>query len=108
MLRNHVFRLLPATALLTLLAPIPAAHAESLGEQLCTVLKKLLPEVRDYQPAGARAQLVMAVSEAFDYEPDKLRPVRKEIDPATTASCPKEREAMLAVLKTKTLAEGME
>jgi hypothetical protein len=83
------------------------AADEHLAEPLCNVLKRLVPEVSAYKPEGAQAQLVMAVAEAFDYDPDKLRQVKVEIDRVTTASCPKERESMLAILKMKSLAEAV-
>ena len=84
-----------------------SAHAQSVAAGVCPIMVKLLPEVRTYKPEGARAQLVMAVAEKFDYDAAKLRQVRAEVDAATTASCPKEREAMLGVLKMKTLAEAL-
>ena len=76
-----------------------------MSSTLCGVLQKLVPEVQTYKPEGAQAQLVMAVSEAFDYDPDKLREVKLHIDEATSASCPKERESMLGILKMSTLKE---
>src|SRR5690242_15112275 len=47
--------------------------ADSLGPSLCAVLKELIPEVKTYQPAGAKAQLVMALAEK--YETDQLHQV---------------------------------
>lgn len=91
-----------------LMPAFPAQAAEpALGPPLCAVLKKLLPEVKSYKPEGARAQLVTAVAEKFDYDGKRLRQVRSEIDAATTALCPKEREAMLAIVKMKSLAEAV-
>jgi hypothetical protein len=90
-----------------LLAILPSAQAQSVAAGVCPVLAKLLPEVRTYKPEGARAQLVMAVAEKFDYDAGKLRQVRTEVDAATTAACPREREGMLGVLKTKSLAEAL-
>jgi hypothetical protein len=85
-----------------------AHSAESaLSVPLCGVLKKQLPAVKTYKPEGARAQLVMAVGEAFDYNATKLRQVKAGIDQATTASCPKDREGMLNILKMKSLAEAV-
>ena len=65
--------------------------------------------VRPYysKPEGARAQLVMAVAEKFDYDGNKHRRVRAEMDQATTALCPKEREGMLGVLKMRSLSEAV-
>jgi|RhiMethySRZTD1v2_1073278.scaffolds.fasta_scaffold222785_2 hypothetical protein len=95
-----------AVALLTPSSPSNAADS-TLAAPLCGILKKLLPEVRGFKPEGARAQLVMAVAEKFNYDAGKLRQVKAEIDAATTAGCPKEREGMLGVVKTKTLAEAV-
>lgn len=79
--------------------------ADSLGTSLCAVLKELIPEVKTYRPEGARAQLVMALAEK--YETDQLRQVRAQIDQATSTGCPKERETMLGIVKTKSLAEAL-
>jgi len=79
----------------------------SIGEDVCQIITTLLPEVRTYQPEGARAQLVMAVADKFDYDAATLRQVIAEVDSATTASCPKEREALLDILKMETLAEAL-
>ncbi|MFT3820278.1 MAG: hypothetical protein QM750_22135 [Rubrivivax sp.] len=84
-----------------------SASAQSVAAAVCPIMVKLLPEVRTFKPEGARAQLVMAVAEKFDYDAATLRKVRAEVDAATAASCPKEREAMLDVLKKKTLAEAL-
>ncbi|MDK2742177.1 MAG: hypothetical protein NDI90_04625 [Nitrospira sp. BO4] len=79
--------------------------ADSLGPSLCAVLKELIPEVKTYRPEGARAQLVIALAEK--YEIDQLHQVRAKIDLATSASCSKERETMLDIVKTKSLAEAL-
>lgn len=85
-----------------------ADAAESdLGAPLCGVLTQLLPQVKTYRPEGARAQLVGAIAEQFEYDAVKLRRVRVEIDRVTIARCPKEREALLDVLKMKSLAEAV-
>jgi hypothetical protein len=85
-----------------------ATAEANLADPLCSVLKELLPEVKDYMPAGARAQLVIATFEKFDGDPEALKRLRTEIDSATIAGCPKERDAMLGILKTATLAEGLQ
>ena len=92
---------------LTVLVRAPAASADDVADGVCAVMVKLLPEVRGYQPEGARAQLVMAVAERYDYDPAKLRRLRAEVDKSTIAACPKEREAMLGVVKMTTLAEAL-
>jgi len=83
------------------------AAGSELGAPLCGVLKKLLQEVKTFKPEGARAQLVMAIAEQFDYDAAKLRQVKMEIDQATTASCPKDRDAWLGILKMKSLKEAV-
>ena len=71
-----------ATAAALALATTASPAAESaLSAPLCGIVKKLLPEVRTYKPEGARAQLVMAVGEKFDYDGIKLRQVKAEIGP---------------------------
>jgi hypothetical protein len=83
------------------------AADDTLAGPLCSVLKKLVPEVRTYRPEGAQAQLVIAVAEAFEYDAATLRQVKEEIDQATTARCPQDRTSMLTILKMKTLAEAV-
>jgi hypothetical protein len=87
----------------------PFAHAAdaALATPICETLKKLVPEVRTYKPEGARAQLVMALADKFEYDGARLRRVKAEIDEVATVSCPKEREAMLTILKTKSLSEAV-
>ena len=92
---------------LMLLVLAPAASADDVAAMVCPIMVELLPEVRGYQPEGARAQLVMAVAERYDYDPAKLRRLRAEVDKSTIAACPKEREAMLGVVKMTTLAEAL-
>jgi hypothetical protein len=100
-------RLAVAAVLLLPAASGLRAADSALGPPLCAVLKKVFPEVKTFKPEGARAQLVMAVAEKFDYDAVKLRQVRAEIDQATTASCARDREAMLGVLKMKSHAEAV-
>jgi hypothetical protein len=85
------------------------AHAadKSLSTTLCSILKDLTPKVRTYRPEGAQAQLVMATAGAFNYDPATLRRVQEEIDKVTTASCPQDREAMLAILQMQSLGEAV-
>lgn len=109
MIRTQVASLSVAlSAVAVLLLPSRVGAADSaLSAPLCAVLKKLLPEVRSFKPEGARAQLVMAVAEKFDYDAKTLRQVKAEIDQATTATCPKDREGMLGILKMKSLSEAV-
>jgi hypothetical protein len=94
-----------ALVVLTLVFP-PLVHAaDPMGPSLCAVIKELIPEVKTYLPEGARAQLVMALVEK--YENDELHQAWAQIDEATSASCPAEREAMLGIVKTNSLAEAL-
>lgn len=96
-----------AAALILLLALAPGmSTAEPLGPSLCALLKQLIPQVKTYQPAGAKAQLVMALVEKYE-ENAQLRQVWSQIDPITSATCPKERAAMLGIVKTPSLAEAL-
>jgi hypothetical protein len=83
------------------------AADKSLSTTLCGILKEVIPQVRTYRPEGAQAQLVMAMAGAFNYDAATLRRVQEEIDKVTTASCPKDREAMLSILKMQSLAEAV-
>ena len=85
------------------------AHAtdSDFAAKLCGILQKLLPEVRTYRPEGAQAQLVMALAREFDYDAAALGQVQTEIDPVTSASCPKDRDSMLTILKMKSLSEAV-
>jgi hypothetical protein len=97
-----------ATAIVSLALATPLAKAEAnYSEQVCPILKKVLPEVKTYEPAGARAHFVIEVVENVE-ENDQLREFKAAADQVATKNCPKEREEMLAILKTKTLSEGME
>jgi hypothetical protein len=92
-----------AISLLALASPVSAA--DPTGASLCAVIKELIPQVKTYRPEGARAQMVMAFAEK--YETEQLRQVWAQIDPATSASCPKDRETMLGIVKTKSLADAL-
>ncbi|MFO1311463.1 MAG: hypothetical protein U1F41_05290 [Burkholderiales bacterium] len=101
-------RLARFAPLLLLAHALPAFAADTaLAAPICDTLKKLLPEVKTFKPEGARAQLVMALAEKFEYDGARLRRVKSDIDQVTTASCPKEREAMLSILKMKSLSEAV-
>src|SRR5262245_44054832 len=89
---------------------VPAALADpgTLSASLCGVLKGAAPMTRGLEPEVARAQLVRAVAAAFDYDAARLREVKAHIDEATSGTCPKDRETVLANTKAKTLAEAIE
>jgi hypothetical protein len=90
-------------------AGVPAsAEPGSLAAPLCGVLKGVAPRTRGFEPEAARAQLVMSLGAAFDYDAARLKEVRAHIDELTSGACPKERELMLGNTKTKTLAEAVE
>jgi hypothetical protein len=111
-MENKVAKLIRISTVLSIAVAVSvlvfASHvyaADPLGPSLCALLKELIPEVKTYRPEGARAQLVMALAEK--YETDQLRQVRAQIDQATGASCSKERETILGIVKTKSLAEAL-
>ncbi|MEO7254065.1 MAG: hypothetical protein ABIZ64_07475 [Casimicrobium sp.] len=94
-------------ACFTGLSASASAVDNTLAAPLCGALKKVLPEVRNFAPVGVQSQLVMAIANGFDYDGKKLAKVQDQIDEVTSSSCPKERAAMLALLKMKTLAEAV-
>ena len=100
---STAFCLAVAVAVLSFVPHVYAA--ESMGPSLCAVLKELIPEVKTYRPEGAKAQFVIALAEK--YEPDQLHQIWAKIDQATSASCSKDRETMLGIVKTKSLAEAL-
>jgi hypothetical protein len=83
------------------------ATDNSLATTLCGILKEVTPKVRTFRPEGAQAQLVIATAQTFNYEPAALRRVQEEIDTVTMARCPKDREALLAILKIPSLGEAV-
>ncbi len=85
-------------------APVEARAEAGLASPICEILKKMIPEVKTYMPEGARAQLVMEVSEKLDYDPAKLRQFKADADKTAGAECPKERDEMLAIVKLKSLS----
>ncbi len=106
---SPIFKLLVAATLpaiaITLMVP-PSARAEAgLSEPICQILKRMLPEMKSYQPENARAQFVIEISEKVDYDTKNFALFKAEADKAATANCPKEREDMLSVLKLKALSE---
>lgn len=65
--------------------------------KLCSVLEKIAPELRRLAPAGAQAQLVMAIDAAA------LRRVSDEKDTIASAGCPAARTSLLATLEMQSL-----
>lgn len=105
---RHAGAAIPLAVAVALAASAPPAlAADPTAPEMCGVLKQVLPQVKGFKPEGARAQLVMAFAEKYDADAKQLRLVRAQIDKAATASCPKEREAMLGIVKMKTLAEAL-
>lgn len=103
---ERVRRIGTAVALACLTGARAAAETD-LAAPLCEVLSDLPPEVRSYQPEGVRAQLVMAVTEKFDYDHATLRRVWNEIDAATSARCPRLRTELLQLLEMESLAAAL-
>ena len=85
---------------------VPAASA-NLPAKLCAVLKKVTPEVRNMSPLGARAQLVMAIANAFDVNATALQEVSEKIDVIASESCSAERDILLSIVQMKSLQEAV-
>lgn len=90
-----------------LLSAQSLAAGDPLAADLCPLLDTLAPQVAGYAPEGAQAQLVMAIAEKYDADPEKLREVRAGIDEATLAGCPEARAALLETLEMGSLAEAL-
>jgi hypothetical protein len=103
---RFVLRTLLAVTLAS--AAVSPAAAEDLGAQLCASLGKVVPSVRGYQPEGVRAQLVMEIAGAFDYEPEALRREREEIDAVTTKGCPALRTEAMKLAGTASLRDAIQ
>ncbi len=96
-----------ATASVAVAIATPSATSANLPAMLCDVLQKVAPEVRNTAPVGAQAQLVMAITGAFDGNAAALQEVAGKIDIISSQSCATEREMLLSVLKMKTLQEAV-
>ena len=83
------------------------AADQTLAAPACSVLRSVLPQVKGFKPEGARAQLVMAMAEKFEYDRNRLRKVKEEVDAVAKASCSKERDAWLLLLKMPSLGEAL-
>jgi len=83
------------------------ASDSALSTTVCGALKTLVPDVRTSSPEGAQAQLVMALAEACQSNPQQLRQVKSEIDTLASANCAAERDALLIALKTQSLSEAL-
>lgn len=102
------FRLMSVACLIAAIgAPAPAAAGADAAAPYCALVRQVLAEVRGFRPVGARAQLVMALAGQLDADPEKMRKAQDEIDQSTSAGCPREREALLAITKTTSLAEAL-
>jgi hypothetical protein len=84
-----------------------AASADELAAKLCPILDEVVGSTGGFAPEGVQTQLVMAVSGAYDYDPDALAVVLDGADPATTETCPEARDAILSGTGKATRAEAM-
>lgn len=75
--------------------------------KLCKVLNELAPQAPQLSAIGTQTQLVMSIASAFDANAVALQRVSADIDIVATASCPASREALLKVLKMKSLQEAV-
>jgi hypothetical protein len=80
-------------ALLALSPAVTRALDTAMGDSACAVLKAVLPKVKGFEPVPAKAQLVMAMADKFDYDGKKLKQLQVEVDASASAKCPKERDA---------------
>ena len=110
---QRVTRFLWVTALCVLLhgAAVDHRRAEgdpAMGTTLCHILKTLESTVRPGDPLDAQTKWQEALVKAFtdnEFNRKKMAQVKAEVDKLTSASCPKERKAMLKHLDADTLGE---
>ncbi|THJ16216.1 MAG: hypothetical protein CAF42_013640 [Nitrospira sp. CG24B] len=108
-----VTRLLWATALCALLQGAAVDHgraegAPAMSTTLCHILRTLESTVRPGNPLDAQSKWQEALVKAFtdnEFNRKKMAQVKAEVDKLTSASCPKERKAMLRHLDADTLGE---
>jgi hypothetical protein len=106
-LRSSKFLLAFVVALLGISPEVTNALDTAMGESACSVLKAVLPKVKGFEPVPAKAQLVMAMADKFDYDGKKLKQLQVEVDASASAKCPKERDAWLALLGSKSLEAAL-
>ncbi len=94
-------------ALLALSPDVTSALDTAMGESACSVLKTVLPKVKGFESVPAKAQLVIAMADKFDYDGKKLKQLQLEVDASASAKCPKERDAWLALLGSKSLEAAL-
>src|SRR5437763_13238090 len=94
-------------ALLALSPEVTSALDSAMGESAGSVRKAVLPKVKGFEPVPAKAQRVMAMADKFDYDGKKLKQLQVEVDASASAKCPKERDAWLALLGSKSLEAAL-
>jgi hypothetical protein len=110
---QRVTRLLWTTALCALLHGAAVDHgraegAPAIDTTLCHILKTLESTVRPGDPLDAQTKWQEVLVKAFadnEFNRKKMAQVKAEVDKLTSASCPKERKAMLKRLDADTLGE---
>jgi hypothetical protein len=86
---------------------LSAAQRDAYRSKLCNVLNELAPKAPQLTSIGTQAQLVMSIASAFDANPAALQWVSAEVDVVAAASCSGARDALLKVLKVKSLQEAV-
>lgn len=78
-----------------------------MAKTLCTVLKRSNAKGLGGDPAALQLDLILSTGKALEYDPQRLRVAKSDIDKLTAATCPIERELMLSSLKMKTLGQAI-
>ena len=97
---------LPA-AVFVLAALAAGAAAQDMGAKLCPILAEVAAERAGAIPEAVRADLVITIAGAYDYDPEALAAVIDGADAATEAACPADRAAVLRGVALPTLAEAL-
>jgi hypothetical protein len=80
-----------------------ATPGADFSARLCTTLRNTAPQLKAMAPASARAQLVLAIADAFQ---SKLE-VSSDIDTISTATCPEVRAPLLRSTGSASLQDAV-
>ena len=97
----------PGAATSTAAAPAAVAAGPDFSSTLCVALRKTAPEVKGMAPAPARAQLVLAIADAFEAKREALARVSSDIDTIAKTSCPEVRAPLIAATGSASLQEAV-
>jgi hypothetical protein len=84
-----------------------ATPGADFSARLCTTLRNTAPQLKAMAPASARAQLVLAIADAFQSKLEALSKVSSDIDTISTATCPEVRAPLLRSTGSASLQDAV-